>query len=148
MNMRFSIRYAFLACLLALLLGAAGSAVAGGRDAYRGGYYGGYAPTYPVRDYRQPYYRTPRTAYRRGHDHGAAFFFGGLLLGTLLNSEPRVTTTRVIREPVVIRESRVINAPLPHRRLLRDLHGNCFEIVQRSDGSELRYEQPASACDW
>jgi len=153
-----SVKITLLTTGLAVLVASTTPAFAGGPKQHRG------APH--NRSYNHaPRHYAPRGRYynNRGryyNDYGPAYFFGGLMLGTLLTQQAEVTTTRivnapvervVVRQPVVIRESRLVEesaAPPPSRRLLRDLGGNCFEIERRDDGSELRSELPATECNW
>ena len=128
-----------VACLSAALL--VGN-VAAFADGYRhSGHF--HAPRY------YPHYR---------HDsHRGGYLLGGLLLGSLLthsyySAPPRevyiVERPRYVPPRVVYRESTVRVEPPVGRHLLRDLNGRCFERSFDEDGTELRTELPASACDW
>lgn len=94
--------------------------------------------------------------YRRGNGD----FFGGLVVGSLLTNAsyaPRaVETVRVQTIPTVrSREVRYVNstsrAPVVtshRRRLLRDLQGDCFEIVISPSGDEIRSQIDPSMCNY
>lgn len=127
---------------------------------------------YDHRHYNPRHYNHRHYAYRRhGHDHsGGVALLGGVLLGSLLSqsahsdhgrsivhhekvsyrSRPVVSTTRVLRSSEAGLRSTVRRQPVlqsgPSRRLLKDLQGDCFEIVREAGGRESRRQLPAEAC--
>ena len=128
-----------------------------GRDRYRGNGY--YRNRYPAR--RGHYYRRGGSYWnfsfgrRYRHDRfDSGALLGGIALGSVLghsvassryerSAVPSSSRVRVIsRTPVVTRSS------APQRRLLRDLSGRCYEIVQDSTGTETRVELDPSACNF
>ncbi len=89
-----------------------------------------------------------------GHHGGhAGFFFGGLLLGTVLARPHYVPSPHVVYlPPPTYVTPRASYAPQSQasvsRRLLRDIKGNCFERKLDGHGSELRIALPAADCAW
>ena len=89
----------------------------------------------------------------RHRGHHPAYFFGGLVLGSLL-STPRYPAAPVVYPAPPVRVIHRTSPPPPvahapiSRRLLRDLHGNCFERKTDKAGNELRVQLPASECAW
>ncbi|MFK7863197.1 MAG: hypothetical protein AB8B95_03115 [Pseudohongiellaceae bacterium] len=91
---------------------------------------------------------------------GAESFVGGLVVGSLLNSASNRATTRetvryrsapIVTNRQVIRTNstgRVASPPQPSHRLLRDLQGDCFEIVTTVNGDELRSQVDPSLCEF
>lgn len=129
-----------------------------GNDRHRSRHYSSYrANPYHYGVSRNRGYNTyyGSRSYRR-HDNDAGVFVGGLVLGSLLSypyySRP---VERVIyrnapvvhtKEVVVVRNSNA--APVAGRRLLRDLGGNCFEVISDEDGNEIRLQLAASECSF
>jgi len=94
---------------------------------------------------RHPDYPYPQHENNDNHTAWPAYVVGGLVLGALVTnafSAARPTTygnvgsaTSPSTDPV-------------HRRLLRDINGNCYERETDGAGNELSTELPPSACAW
>ena len=113
---------------------------------------------------RNAYYGN-RGYYRSRDSFNTGSFLGGLVLGSVLtypryNYVPRNTyyyrapTVRysTYNPPVtVIKRSTTLAPPptvTPGRKLLRDLQGRCYEILQDENGDVLRIELEAEACNF
>lgn len=109
--------------------------------------------------------------YRHDHSDGVALL-GGVVLGSLLSSSlrndygPTVVRHETVsyRSRPVVRTTRALGGGATglrstvgrqavlqqgvSRRLLKDLQGDCFEIVRAAGGTELRRQLPAEACQF
>lgn len=87
-------------------------------------------------------------------------FVGGLVVGSLLNTVTQSVVPRETvryrsapatssREIVRVSSRRPVESTLqPKHRLLRDLQGDCFEIVTTVNGDELRSQVDPSLCSF
>lgn len=134
--------------------------IIGGTNAYADdrrydrGYRGHHKPSPSVPRYRGHHrsrYYAPRYRNYDDDDDDAAYFIGGLFLGTILYD---VFARPPSNDIVYIERNRVPSSrityseTIPGRRLLRDINGNCFNITRDDNGNELRTELPASECNW
>jgi hypothetical protein len=74
------------------------------------------------------------------HSASRPYRYGRRYYGTPVNRGSTVTVIR--RTPVVS------SAAASGRRLLRDLSGRCYEIIEAADGNEIRTELDPSACNF
>lgn len=95
----------------------------------------------------------------RNSGRGSGDFVGGLVLGSLLSypryresSYERVSyRTRPVTQAreVVYRNNRTVTtSATPKRRLLRDLQGDCFEVVISPNGDEIRSQLDSLECSF
>ena len=102
-------------------------------------------------------YPSGHHSYPRYHSNRGAYLVGGILLGSVLTHafSPRPSPEvvyierRPYRSPRIVYEepTTVVRRPAG-RRLVRDLNGNCYEQRFDRNGTELRTQLPATACDW
>ena len=102
--------------------------------------------------------------YRQRGNFSTGSFLGGLVVGSVL-SYPRYNygygNNYYYRAPnlrystysppvTVINRTTAVAPPavVPGRKLLRDLQGRCYEILQDESGNEIRIELEAEACSF